>query len=79
MPDRATPFGAVSHSGGLPMSSNSLPSIDEEEIRGGVVGYEQIQPAVVIEVGGNHAPCFARIFARSLMSLTSVKVPSPLL
>ena len=54
--------------------------VAEQEVGRGVVGDEQVEPAVVVEVGDRQAQAApARGTSRPASRLTSVNVPSPLL
>src|SRR6266567_8735333 len=57
----------------------SASAIEEKKIRHSVIGHEQVHPAIVVNVGSDHAPRFTRAFAIPASADASRNVPSPLL
>ena len=54
------PRGVAGHAGGVPDLLEPHPAeVAEQEVGRGVVGDEQVDPAVVVEVGGDHAEAAA--------------------
>ena len=60
MPERALPSALyATPAWSADLFKSPLAAIDEQKIRDRVIGDEEIHPAVVVDVGGNHSPGFA--------------------